>query len=61
VLDAARDGFAHPLSAVHARAVLPHIEALLAADRRRPAFLFDLAKPEGWRRPRSLQARSCGR
>ncbi|MCC7417661.1 MAG: molybdenum cofactor guanylyltransferase [Acidobacteria bacterium] len=35
------DGFAHPLSAVYRRRVLPHVEALLAADRRRPAFLFE--------------------
>jgi molybdenum cofactor guanylyltransferase len=35
------DGFAHPLSAVYRRATLPQIEALLASDRLRPAFLFD--------------------
>lgn len=35
------DGFAHPLSAVYRRRTIPHIEALLAADRLRPAFLFD--------------------
>jgi molybdopterin-guanine dinucleotide biosynthesis protein A len=35
------DGFAHPLSAVYRRSTLPHVEALLAADRLRPAFLFD--------------------
>ena len=35
------DGFAHPLSAVYRRGVLPQVEALLAADRLRPAFLFD--------------------
>ena len=35
------DGFPHPLSAVYRRAVLPHVEALLAADRLRPVFLFD--------------------
>ena len=45
------DGFAHPLSAVYRRATLPQIEALLASDRLRPAFLFDAAntrrvKPE---------------
>lgn len=34
-------GFAHPLCAVYRRTVLPHIEALLAADQRRPLFLFD--------------------
>jgi molybdopterin-guanine dinucleotide biosynthesis protein A len=37
------DGFAHPLSAVYRRGVLPHVEALLASDRLRPAFLFDAA------------------
>jgi len=35
------DGFPHPLSAVYRRAVLPYVEALLAADRLRPVFLFD--------------------
>lgn len=35
------DGFAHPLSAVYRHSVLPHVEALLAADRLRPAFLFE--------------------
>jgi molybdenum cofactor guanylyltransferase len=35
------DGFAHPLSAVYHRRTLPHVEALLAADRLRPAFLFE--------------------
>src|SRR6476620_3610725 len=35
------DGFPHPLSAVYRRAVLPHVETLLAADRLRPVFLFD--------------------
>jgi molybdopterin-guanine dinucleotide biosynthesis protein A len=38
------DGFPHPLSAVYRRAVLPHVEQLLAADRRRPVFLFDGVK-----------------
>jgi molybdopterin-guanine dinucleotide biosynthesis protein A len=38
------DGFAHPLSAVYRRGTLPHVEALLAADRLRPAFLFDAVK-----------------
>jgi len=38
------DGFAHPLSAVYRRRILPHVEALLAADRLRPAFLFDAVK-----------------
>jgi molybdopterin-guanine dinucleotide biosynthesis protein A len=35
------DGFAHPLSAVYRRRLLPRVEALLAADLLRPAFLFD--------------------
>ena len=30
------DGFAHPLSAVYRRDVLPHVDALLAQDRLRP-------------------------
>jgi len=38
------DGFAHPLSAVYRRRTLPHVEALLAADRLRPVFLFDAVK-----------------
>ncbi|HEY1305223.1 MAG TPA: molybdenum cofactor guanylyltransferase [Vicinamibacterales bacterium] len=38
------DGFTHPLSAVYARSTLPHIEALLAQNRLRPALLFDAAK-----------------
>jgi molybdenum cofactor guanylyltransferase len=38
------DGFAHPLSAVYRRRTLPRVEALLAADRLRPAFLFDAVK-----------------
>jgi molybdopterin-guanine dinucleotide biosynthesis protein A len=36
--------FAHPLAAVYRTSVLPHIEELLAADRLRPAFLFDRMK-----------------
>jgi molybdopterin-guanine dinucleotide biosynthesis protein A len=35
------DGRDQPLAAVYRPAVLPHLEALLAADRLRPAFLFD--------------------
>jgi molybdopterin-guanine dinucleotide biosynthesis protein A len=35
------DGFAHPLSAVYRHGVLTQVEALLAADRLRPAFLFE--------------------
>ena len=34
-------GFTHPLSAVYRRTVLPRVEALLAEDKLRPAFLFD--------------------
>ena len=36
------DGFAEPLAAAYGVDVLPHIESLLAEDRLRPAFLFDL-------------------
>lgn len=35
------DGFAHPLSAVYLRSVLPHVEDLLVDDRLRPLFLFE--------------------
>jgi len=38
------DGFTHPLSAVYRRAVLSHVEELLAQDRLRPAFLFDAVR-----------------
>jgi molybdenum cofactor guanylyltransferase len=38
------DGFTHPLSAVYRRGVLPHIESLLAQQKLRPAFLFDLMR-----------------
>ncbi len=38
------DGFAHPLAAVYRRRTLPQIEALLAADRLRPVFLFEAAR-----------------
>jgi molybdopterin-guanine dinucleotide biosynthesis protein A len=38
------DGFAHPLSAVYRRRTLPHIEALLSADRLRVSYLFDAVK-----------------
>jgi molybdopterin-guanine dinucleotide biosynthesis protein A len=38
------DGFLHPLSAVYRRRTLPDVEALLAQDRLRPAFLFDAVK-----------------
>ena len=38
------DGFPHPLSAIYRRDTLPHVEALLAADRLRPVFLFDAVR-----------------
>ena len=38
------DGFLHPLSAVYRRRTLPHVEALLAADRLRPVFLFEAVR-----------------
>ena len=38
------DGFAHPLSAVYRRNTLSHVEALLAEDRLRPAFLFEAVR-----------------
>lgn len=38
---AEQDGFTHPLAAVYRRDVLPHVEALLAAGRMRPVFLFE--------------------
>jgi molybdopterin-guanine dinucleotide biosynthesis protein A len=38
------DGFTHPLSAVYRRRTLAHVEALLAADRLRPAFLFEAVR-----------------
>lgn len=38
------DGFAHPLSAVYRCRTLPHVEALLAADRLRPIFLFEAVR-----------------
>ncbi len=38
------DGFAHPLSAVYRREVLPRVESLLAQDKLRPVFLFDAAR-----------------
>lgn len=38
------DGFAHPLSAVYRRTVLPYIEELLANDRLRPIFLFEAVR-----------------
>lgn len=38
------DGFPHPLSAVYRRTLLPHVEALLASDRLRPALLFEAVR-----------------
>jgi molybdopterin-guanine dinucleotide biosynthesis protein A len=38
------DGFAHPLSAVYRPTTLPRIEELLAADRLRPLFLFEVVR-----------------
>ena len=38
------DAFPHPLSAVYRRSTLPQIEALLAADRLRPVFLFEAVR-----------------
>ena len=38
------DGFDEPLSAVYRTGVLPQVEALLAAGRLRPAYLFDLLR-----------------
>ena len=38
------DGFAHPLSAVYRRDVLPRVDELLAQDRLRPVFLFDMVR-----------------
>jgi molybdopterin-guanine dinucleotide biosynthesis protein A len=38
------DGFTHPLSAVYRRHTLPHIESLLAENKLRPVFLFDIMR-----------------
>jgi molybdopterin-guanine dinucleotide biosynthesis protein A len=38
------EGFPHPLSAVYRRSTLPSVEALLTADRLRPAFLFETVR-----------------
>ncbi len=38
------DGFPHPLSGVYRRSTLPHVENLLAQNRLRPVFLFDLVR-----------------
>ena len=41
---AVEEQFAHPLAALYRTSVVPHIEALLAKDRLRPAFLFERVK-----------------
>ena len=38
------DGFDHPLCAAYRPRILPHVEALLAAGRLRPAYLFEQIK-----------------
>jgi len=38
------DGFTHPLSAIYRRSTLPHVEDLLAHDRLRPVFLFEVVR-----------------
>jgi molybdopterin-guanine dinucleotide biosynthesis protein A len=38
------DGFTHPLSAVYRCRTLPQVEALLAEDKLRPAFLFNAVR-----------------
>jgi molybdenum cofactor guanylyltransferase len=37
-------GFPHPLAAAYRTALLPEVEKLLAADRMRPAFLFETCR-----------------
>jgi molybdopterin-guanine dinucleotide biosynthesis protein A len=37
-------GFRHPLAAAYATSLLPDVEALIAADRMRPAFLFERSR-----------------
>lgn len=37
-------GFPHPLAAAYRTALLPTVEALIAADRMRPAFLFETCR-----------------
>ena len=44
------DGFAHPLSAVYRRTVLPYVEDLLANNQLRPAFLFGAVQTRRVRR-----------
>ena len=38
------DGFTHPLSAIYRRSTLPYVEDLLAHDRLRPVFLFEVVR-----------------
>jgi molybdenum cofactor guanylyltransferase len=38
------DGFPHPLSAIYGRVTLPFVERLLAHDKLRPVFLYDLVR-----------------
>jgi molybdopterin-guanine dinucleotide biosynthesis protein A len=38
------DGFAHPLSAIYRRGVLPQVESLLEQEKLRPVFLFDAVR-----------------
>jgi molybdopterin-guanine dinucleotide biosynthesis protein A len=38
------DGYDEPLSAVYRTGVLPQVEALLAADRLRPVYLFNAVR-----------------
>ena len=50
------DGFAHPLSAVYRRSVLPHVESLLAQDKLRPVFLFDAVRTRRVQTPQMVSA-----
>jgi len=50
------NGFPQPLSAVYRRSTLPHVEALLAQNRLRPAFLFDLVGTRRVRPPEMISA-----
>ena len=38
------DGFTHPLSAIYRRSTLPYVEDLLAHNRLRPVFLFEVVR-----------------
>ena len=50
------DDHHHPLAAVYRPQVLPHIQELLAADQRRPFFLFDKVRTREVRVERLRQA-----